>query len=179
MQVQLDEEVWEISDELQLEKVLADLSDRAQAKGRLVTQLIVGEREMTDRDLIPVTLSQAAGTFGNIAAKSECVENILHNSRLTARNFGEQLHREALNMVKAFRAGQGNLRILDQWFGQMADYLEWSENHQAIGSSGEEKVSLSHWIAELIEARQTGDHVRMADLLEYEIIPHLPALSTT
>ncbi len=178
MQVRLDEEIWEMSDELQLERVLADLSDRAQAKGRLVTQLIIGEREMTDRDLIPVTLSQAAGTFGDIAAKSERLEHILHNSRSTARNFGEQLHREARSMVTDFRAGQGNLRLLDQWFGQMADYLEWSEIDQAIGSSDEENVNLSQWVAELIDARQTCDHVRVADLLEYEIIPRLPVLST-
>ena len=41
MLVQLDEETWEVSDTDRLEEVLANLSDRAEAQGRLVTQLIL------------------------------------------------------------------------------------------------------------------------------------------
>ena len=64
MQVQLDEEIWEVSDSVRLEEVLANLSDRAQAKGCLVTELVVGNQKMTDRELVPPTLGQVASSFG-------------------------------------------------------------------------------------------------------------------
>ncbi len=173
MQVQLDEEIWEMSDELRLEVVLANLSDRAQERGRLVTQLVVGEREMTDRDLIPVTLSQLAGTFGKIAAKSERLENIVQDSQQTACNFGQQLYHEAQRLMQEFRLGMGAMRLLDQWFGQMADYLEWLQIHQSVAAQESTEQGLTHWVNELIAARNGEDSVRIADLLEYEIIPRL------
>ena len=37
MLVQLDEEKWEVSDTVRLDEVLANLSDRAESQGRLVT----------------------------------------------------------------------------------------------------------------------------------------------
>ncbi len=74
MQVQLDEEIWEMNDSVRLEEVLANLSDRAQAKGRLVTELMVGNQKMTDRELVFPTLAQVASSFGSIAARSEALE---------------------------------------------------------------------------------------------------------
>ena len=177
MQVQLDEEIWEMRDDLQLEEVLANLSDRAQERGRLVTQLFVGEREMTDRDLIPVTLSQVAGKFGSIAAKSERLESIVQESQKTATNFGQQLHQEAQRLVGEFRRGRGALRLLDQWFGQMADYLEWVQIHHTVVAQDDHEQNLAFWVNELIIARNAGDDVRIADLLEYEIVSRLPQLS--
>ena len=50
MLVQLDEETWEVSDTDRLEEVLANLSDRAQAQGRLVTELTVGNRPMRSEE---------------------------------------------------------------------------------------------------------------------------------
>jgi len=176
MQVQLDEDIWEMNDSLRLEEVLADVSDRAQAKGRLVTELKVGHQRMTDRELIPPTLAQLAGSFGSITAKSEQIESIVQNSEETAKKFEQQLMQQAQDFVNEFRRGQGVLQKLDQWFGQMADYLEWGQIHQAVGPMNPQQTGqqgLVRWIDELMTARKQGDEVRVADLLEYEILPRL------
>ena len=175
MLVQLDEKTWEVSDTDRLEEVLADLSDRAQAQGRLVTQLVVGDQPMTDRELVPPTLAKVASTFGSIAAKSEQMDSILKNSEETARKFGLQIRVNAQQLVEDFRQGKSGLRQLDQWFGQIADYLEWVQIQESVsGSSSKEPQDLSHWVNELMNARKNMDDVRVADMLEYEIIPRLP-----
>ena len=175
MQVQLDEEIWEMNDNVRLEEVLANLSDRAQAKGRLVTELMVGNKKMTDRELVFSTLSQVASSFGSIAAKSEALENIVQHSTETAQNFGHQLHLQAQDLVNDFRQGRGVLRMLDQWFGQVADYLEWAQIQQSFGvRNTDEAQGLSSWINELMNARKDMDTIRIADILEYEVIPRLP-----
>ena len=174
MQVQLDEEIWEMNDNMRLEEVLANLSDRAQAKGRLVTQLTVGNKKMTDRELVFPTLSQVAGTFGSIAAKSEALEHIVQHSSETAKNFGQQLHHQAQDLVSDFRQGRGVLRVLDQWFGQIADYLEWEQIHQSVETDKPDtSEGLWYWVNELMNARTGQDKVRIADILEYEVIPRL------
>jgi len=175
MLVQLDEEKWEMSDALQLEEVLANLSDRAEAQGRLVTHLYVGNRPMTDRELVPHTLSQAAGSFGTIAATSERMESLVQRAGETGKQFGQQLRSNAQKIVQDFRQGRGGLRQLDQWFGQVADYLEWIHIQQSVvGAQATQSQALSHWVNELMVARQSLDDVRMADMLEYEVIPRLP-----
>jgi len=175
MLVQLDEETWEVGDTVRLEEVLANLSDRAEAQGRLVTQLIVGNRPMTDRELVPPTLSQVASSFGSIAAKSEKMESILQESADTGKQFGRQLRSQAQQVLGDFRQGKGGMRQLDQWFGQVADYLEWRQIQQSVGSTlSNEPNDLSFWVNELMTARQGLDEVRVADMLEYEVIPRLP-----
>ena len=175
MLVQLDEKTWEVSDTDRLEEVLADLSDRAQAQGRLVTQLVVGDQPMTDRELVPQTLAKAASMFGRIAAKSERMDSILKNSGETAKKFGQQIRMNAQQLVEDLRQGRSGMRSLDQWFGQIADYLEWAHIQQSVGgSSPKEPQDLSHWVNELMNARTNMDDVRVADMLEYEIIPRLP-----
>ena len=175
MLVHLDEETWEVNDTVRLEEVLANLSDRAEAQGRLVTELLVGNRPMTDRELVPSTLSQMVSSFGSIEAKSERMENIVQQSCETANKFGQQLRIQAQRVVEGFRQGKGVLRSLDQWFGQMADYLEWVQIQQSVsGSAPKEPQELCHWVKELMDARQTADDVRIADMLEYEVIPRLP-----
>ena len=166
MLVQLDEKTWEVSDTDRLEEVLADLSDRAQAQGRLVTQLIVGDQPMTDRELIPPTLAKVASTFGRISAKSEQINNILQNSGETAKKFGHQIRVNAQRLVEEFRQGKSGMQSMDQWFGQIADYLEWVQFQQsASGSSPQESQGLSHWVNELMIARKNLDEVRVADML--------------
>ncbi len=175
MLVQLDEKTWEVSDTDRLEEVLADLSDRAQAQGRLVTQLVVGDQPMTDRELVPPTLAKAVSTFGKIAAKSERMDSVLQNSEETARKFGHQIRMNAQQLVEDFRQGRSGMRQLDQWFGQMADYLEWTQIQQSMGRSlPKEPQDLPHWVNELMTARKNLDEVRVADMLEYEVIPRLP-----
>ena len=175
MQVQLDEEIWEMNDSVRLEEVLANLSDRAQAKGRLVTELMVGNQKMTDRELVFPTLAQVASSFGSIAAKSEALENIVQHSTETAQNFGHQLRLQAQDLVSDFRQGHGVLRVLDQWFGQVADYLEWAQIQKSVGThKPDEGEGLSFWVNELMNARTGMDKVRIADILEYEMIPRLP-----
>ncbi len=175
MLVQLDEEKWEVSDTVRLEEVLANLSDRAESQGRLVTQLLVGNRLMTDRELVPPTLSQIASSFGSIAAKSERMENIVTKSKETGKRFGQQLRSHAQQVLLDCRQNRGGLRQLDQWFGEVADYLEWFQIQQSVvGHESNELQNLSHWVNELIVARQNKDEVRVADMLEYEVIPRLP-----
>jgi hypothetical protein len=175
MLVQLDEETWEVGDTVRLEEVLANLSDRAQAEGRLVTQLTVDNRPMTDRELVPPTLARVASSFGTITAKSEQMDSIIQHSGETGKKFGQQICLQAQKLAEDFRHGRGVMRQLDQWFGQMADYLEWSQIQQSIkGSQQNEPQDLSYWVNELINARQNLDDVRMADMLEYEVIPRLP-----
>jgi hypothetical protein len=175
MLVQLDEDTWEVSDTDRLEQVLADLSDRAQAQGRLVTELFVGDQPMTDQELVPPTLAKVASTFGRIAAKSERMDSILQNSEETAKKFGHQIRVDAQQLVESFRQGKNGMRQLDQWFGQLADYLEWAQIQQAVSpSQSKESHDLSYWVSELMNARQNLDDVRVADMLEYEVIPRLP-----
>jgi hypothetical protein len=173
MQVKLDEEIWEVSDSVQLGEVLANLSDRAQAKGCLVTELMVGNRMMTDRELVPPTLAQVASTFGNITAMSKRLETIIQYSEETGWKFGQQLRLEGQKIMENFREGQKNFRQLDQWFGQMADYLEWRQIHESVWPQKPEFApDLSYWVKELLHARENEDTVRIADMLEYEVIPH-------
>ncbi len=175
MLVQLDEETWEVSDAVRLDEVLADVNDRAEAQGRLVTELIVGNQQMTDRELVPLTLSKAASTFGTIVAKSQKMNNILEYSEETGHKFGQQLRSDAQQFVKECRQGRPVLQQLDQWFGKMADYLEWAHIQQSLREGGSDKTrDLSYWVGELMDARQTSDEVRMMDVLEYEVIPRLP-----
>jgi hypothetical protein len=175
MQVQLDEEIWEVNDRVQLGEVLAGVSDRAQAKGCLVTELTVGQRKMTDRELVSPTLSQPVSAFGSIVAVSMRVETVVQYSEDTGKNFGYQLRHQAQVLVDTFRNGHGNLRQLDEWFGQMADYLEWLHIHESMNSRKFQRAQdLSCWIKELLHARKHHDEIRMADMLEYEVIPRLP-----
>ncbi len=174
MHVQLDEEIWEVGDRVQLGEVLANLSDRAQAKGCLVTELIVGNRKMTDRELVPPTLAQVASSFGSIAAVSKHVETIVQYSEKTGKQFGEQLRVQGQKFVDTFRQGHGNFHQLDQWFGQIADYLEWLQIHESVGLKKPETTQdLLFWVNELLNAREIEDEVRIADMLEYEVIPRL------
>ena len=174
MQVRLDEDIWEVNDSIQLGAILANLSDRAQAKGCLVTELIVGNRKMTDRELVPPTLAQVGSSFGSIAAVSQRLETIVQYSEETGKKFGQQLGLQGQKLVNDYRQGHGILRQLDQWFGQMADYLEWLQIHESMGTEKSEIAQdLSYWVKELMNAREYEDEVRIADMLEYEVIPRL------
>ena len=173
MRVQLDHDKWEMEDTARLEDVLADLSDRAQAKGCLVTKLTAANRTMTDRELVPQTLSQPAKLFDPIQALSERLETIIQRSEGTAKKFLNQVNLEAQDLVESFRKGQPSFQALDRWFGKMADYVEWAHLHAKTGTSGSTMVALKGWVEELMKVRKAQDQVRIGDILEYEIIPLL------
>ncbi len=175
MLVQLDKDTWEVGDTDRLEDVLANLSDRAEAQGRLVTELIVGNRPMTDRELVPPTLSKVASSFGSISAKSESMGSIVQHSGETGKKFGRHLRSQAQQVVEDFRQGRGVMQQLDQWCGQIADYLEWVEIQRLVsGLPSKEPQDVAYWVNELLDARKNLDEVRIADMLEYELIPRLP-----
>lgn len=174
MQVQLDEETWEMADTVKLEEVIARLSDKAHERGCLVTNLKVGQRLFTDRDLVPSTLSQEAGKLGNVIATSEPLRSIVESGSKSAQEFGAELKEDAKNLVRVFRRGEKRLRQLDDWFGRLADYVEWGELARTVGTSQAESDSIVNWLQEIIGARERGDIVELADLLEFEILPRLP-----
>ena len=174
MQVQLDEKVWEMADTVKLEEVIARVSDEAHARGCLVTNLIVGQRSFTDRDLVPAVLSQEAGPMGNVTATSQPLQSIVDGGAQSAQEFGAGLKADAANLIRAFRHGEKRLRQLDEWFGRLADYVEWAELARTVGSTQTSSNSMINWLQEIINARERGDTVGIADLLEFEIVPRLP-----
>ncbi len=177
MQVQLDEEVWEMEDTVKLEEVIARVSDAAYARGCLVTNLKVGQRSFTDRDLVPAVLSQEAGPMGNVLATSQPLQSIVDGGAKSAQEFGAGLKSDGENLVRAFRRGEKRLRQLDEWFGRLADYVEWAELAKSVGACHSPSNSMVSWLQDIITARERGDLVRIADLLEFEIVPRLPVSS--
>ena len=174
MQVQLDEEVWEMADTVKLEEVIARVSDTAHARGCLVTNLKVGQRSFTDRDLVPSVLSQIAGPMGKVVATSQPLQSIVESGAQSAREYGSGLKADGENLVKFFRRGEKRFRQLDEWFGRLADYVEWVEIARTVGSSQHTADSLVNWLPEILNVREREDIVRLADLLEFEIVPRLP-----
>ena len=174
MQVQLDEEVWEMADTVKLEEVIVRVSDAAHARGCLVTNLMVGQRSFTDRDLVPAVLSQEAGPMGNVRATSQPLQSVVEGGAQSAQKFGAGLKADAGNLVRAFRCGEKRFRQLDDWFGRLADYVEWAEIAKTVGTSHSSSDSMVNWLQEIIGARERGDTVGIADLLEFEIVPRLP-----
>ena len=66
--------------------------------------------------------------------------------------------------------GEERLASLDAWLGKLADYIELVESGRRTAPSSK---ALTPWVQELLEARAERDVVRLADLLEYELIPRL------
>jgi hypothetical protein len=174
MQVTLDEETWVVSDDTPVLEVLAEVSDRAQARGRMVITLTAGERALTDRDLSPSFLAQPVGTVGSIRATSTTIGDLIHKAEPTARQYANWLAEAGRAVVEGCRCGETRLAGLDQWLGQLADYLDWRATVRAL--RGEESPDpCMDLAAALLAAREQGDLVRVADLIEYELIPKLAA----
>ncbi|RMH36209.1 MAG: hypothetical protein D6690_07065 [Nitrospirae bacterium] len=174
MQVQLDEERWEMEDSTSLHDALTRLSDLAHAKGRLITSLRVGNRTFTDRDLLPAVLYRPLGDVGMIVATSERMDAVILRGEEPATHYGAALRTEAETLVKRLRRGERRFRQIDDWLGRLADYIEWVELAKPLATSSL-PPSPAEWIPELLKAREAEDTVRLADLLEYEVLSRLPS----
>ena len=173
MHVTLDQEQWEAGIGATLGDVLADVSERAQARSRIVTSLRIDHRAITDRDLDPEFLREASENFGRLTAISQSVQALMESAREVAERYARDLCEEGHTIADAFRAGRSHMGTLDLWLGKLADYLELVEKSQAPQRTREDGLSLSAWAGELLTARNGQDIVLMADLLEYEILPCL------
>ena len=82
---------------------------------------------------------------------------------------------EGTSLADPFRMGGQDLSSFDVWLGKVADAVEIIENGQKqLGRESPGQV-IAGWIEELLAARRIHDTVRMADLLEYEILPRIAA----
>lgn len=175
MHVTLDHENWEVGTGITLGEVLADVSERAHARARLVTSLTVDQRALTDRDIDAALLAEPTTRFTRLTATSQAMQDILRAAQDSAHRYAEELHTEGLPLVGDFRSGRPHLKRVDVWLGKLADYLELTEGGRGIRPAPDAAQPLSSWVQALVEARDAHDTVLMADLLEYEILPRLAA----
>ncbi|MBH0193360.1 MAG: hypothetical protein HP492_16670 [Nitrospira sp.] len=173
MRVTLDQEQWEVRVGATIGDVLADISDRAQARSRIVTSLRLDQRTITDRDLDARFLREASGKFARLTAVSQSIRDLVESATQSAARYARDLSQDGYGVASAFRAGLSQMGALDLWLGKLADYLELVEGGQASRRTGDSERPLSAWVRELLEARAGRDIVLMADLLEYEILPRL------
>ncbi len=170
MQVILDQEQWEVGSNKTLGEVLADVSERAHTRARIVTSLAVDQRKITDRDMDAAFLAERTGRFQSLTATSQSQAEIVRAAEPSIRKYAGAVLEEGAGLANAFRSGQGAVPLLDAWLGKLADYLEVAAAGQA-GTAG--SGSLAAHVQELLKARLSGDRVLIADLLEYEILPRL------
>ncbi len=173
MQVSLDAEQWTVHDDTSLLEVLAQVSNKARGRGRIVTSLKIGGRTHTDRDLVPALLARTGKDTGPIEALSSATTDILLGAKDAVTKFGTHLKTEGEAMVRVMRSGAINMCSLDSWLGQLAEYIEITERAHAQQVPGFQLQSLVPWVEQLIEARAIPDPVRMADILEYELVPRI------
>lgn len=172
MHITLDEEQWESGTHLTLGDVLAEVSERAHAQARLVTSLRLDQRPITDRDLDPLFLAEPVSRFAQLAAQSQSMPAIIESAQSSIWQFGEELRAEGRALAAPLRFTAESLSPLDLWLGKLADYLELVEGTPGASTDSSSR-GLLPWIKELLDARAARDGVRMADLLEYEILPGL------
>jgi hypothetical protein len=176
MRITLDKDQWDVSDDQSLSEVLTQVSDRAHAQHRLVTSLKLGGSPITDRDLQPMLLSRLLKEVGPIDACSQNIPEIIMNAAPAITKFAATLKTEAQGFLTPLRMSGIIPLGLDRWFGQLADYVELL---QAVGQgrpAGGDLLAFSSWVQELLDARSIQDPVRVADILEFEILPHLAAV---
>jgi hypothetical protein len=174
MRITLDQDQWDVSDDQSVSEVLRQVSDRAHAQHRLVTSLKLGGSPITDRDLQPMLLSKLLNEVGPIDACSNIPE-ILTNAAPAIAKFASTLKAEAEGLLTPLRLTGIIPSALDRWFGQLADYVELLQATGPDSQARGDLPALSSWIQELLEARSIKDPVRMADILEFEILPQLAA----
>lgn len=173
MRVMLDNEQWEVKGVQSLGEVLAEVSDRAYARNRVVTTLAIDGRPMTDRDLTPALLAQATTDVVTVQATSRTIRELAETAREPIKKFAAILTQEGEMLVRALRGGSGDLTALDRWLGKLADHVELVERVRSVEVGLAAGTSLATVAARLLDARTSGDMVRLADVLEYELLPSL------
>jgi hypothetical protein len=173
MRITLDQDQWDVSDDQLVSEVLTQVSDRAHAQNRLVTSLKLGGSPITDRDLQPILLNKLLKEVGTIDASSQNIPEIMTNAAPAIAKFAATLKAEAQGFLMPMRMSGIIPSALDRWFGQLADYVECLQAAGPDSPAKGELKALSSWIQELLDARSIQDPVRVADILEFEILPHL------
>jgi hypothetical protein len=173
MRITLDQDQWDVSDDQSVSEVLTQVSDRAHAQHRLVTSLKLGGSPITDRDLLPTLLSKRLKEVGPIDACSQDIPEIMTNATPSITRFASTLKAEAQGFLTPLRMTGIIPSALDRWFGQLADYVELLQAAGRGSPAFGDLQAISSWIQELLDARSIQDPVRMADILEFEILPHL------
>lgn len=177
MHIRLDDDQWVAATEASLGEVFAELSERAHAKARIVTTMMLDRRRLTDRDIEPQLLQEPSAKFDNLVATSLTQEEIIQAARGTIDRYRELIVQEGRTLINQLRLGTRDMSLLDRWLGKVADLLELIGK----GTSGCVKSdidAMAEWIEDLLGARRLGDTVRMADLLEYEILPRISPQTT-
>ena len=173
MRITLDQDQWDVSDDQSVSEVLMQVSDRAHARHRLVTSLKLGGSPITDRDLQPLLLSKLLKEVGPVDACSQNIPEIITNAAPAIARFSSTLKAEAQGFLTPLRASGIIPSALDRWFGQLADYVELLHSAGPGSLAGGDLQAFSSWIQELLDARSIQDPVRVADILEFEILPYL------
>ncbi|MFY4730558.1 hypothetical protein [Nitrospira sp. BLG_2] len=175
MQITLDQDHWEVDAPLTMVNVLTEVSERAHARSRIVTKLQLDHRTITDRDLDPAFLAESVARFRQLTAVSQPVPELIRAAEGSISKYAETLRTEGSALLSALRFGRAPLSALDAWLGQLADYLEFVDGASATMQAGTGVSTLTPWVQQLLEARTDQDQIRLADLLEYEILPRLDA----
>jgi hypothetical protein len=173
MRIKLDDDQWVAAAEATLGDIFAELSERAHAQSRIVTTMMLDHRRITDRDIDPQLLQQPSTCFSDLVATSATQRDIIETARGSMNRYCEHIVQEGNSLVSRLRLDTQDFARLDRWLGQVADVLELMENgpHDPAADSGAQVIA--GWLEKLLEARHLRDTVRMADLLEYEILPRL------
>jgi hypothetical protein len=175
MNIQLDREQWQVVSTATLGDILTDLSERAHAQARIVTTIMLDHRQITDRDIDPVLLQQSSANYHELIATSATRQEIVESARGAIDRYRGLVVAEGTALANEFRMGAQNLSSFDAWLGKVADVVEIIENSpKQFGTDSPGQV-IAGWIEELLAARRLQDAVRMADLLEYEILPRIAA----
>ncbi|RPH78749.1 MAG: hypothetical protein EHM80_09550 [Nitrospiraceae bacterium] len=173
MRITLDRDQWDVSDDQLVGEVLMQVSDRAYAQQRLVTSLKLGGRPITDRDLQPMLLGKLLKEVGPIDACSHNIPEIMTNAAPAITRFASTLKAEAQGFLMPLRMNGIIPSALDPWFGQLADYMELLQAAEQGRPAGSDLQALFPWVQELLDARSIQDPVRLADILEFEVLPQL------
>jgi hypothetical protein len=176
MRITLDQDQWDVSDDQSVSEVLTQVSDRAYAQHRLVTSVKLGGSPITDRDLQPLLLSKLLKEVGPIDACSQNIPEIMTNAAPAISKYATTLKAEAQGFLTPLRMSGIVPSALDRWFGQLADYVELLHAAEQGSQASGDLQALSSWIQELLDARSVQDPVRVADILEFEVLPRLASI---